>query len=158
MSKPKIKILQELVDIHTSELAETTTQLGLKAPQTSLDIQKSRIDNLVATPNSSFYQKSSVGITGSLLVVASGATTGQINLTSVTPLATGYTAVAGDYVLLVYGVASGSAELIDARIGADGVTYPNAGDAVRGQFFDLKNDLSGFSERPILRNGSLENI
>jgi len=96
-----------------------------------LDVQTTRINNLVATPNASFYQKSTIDITGSLLVVSSGATTGQINLASVTPLATGYTAIAGDYVLLVYGISSGSAELIDVRSSADGKKYLTAGDSVR---------------------------
>ena len=126
----------------SSYQAETASELASKAPQTDLDTQKSRIDLLVAAPNVSFYQKSTAGITGALLVVASGATAGQINLASVTPLATGYIPVAGDYVLLVYGVASGTAELIDAHVGADGVTYASAGEAIRGQVGTLQGEIN----------------
>ena len=39
------------------------------------------------------------------------------------------------------GSTTGDAELIDARIGIDGVTYSNLGNAVRGQANKLKNDL-----------------
>ena len=108
-----------------------TTNNNVTANATNITTQKARIDSLVAVANASFYQKSTVGTTGALLVVASGATTGQINLASVTPLATGYTAVNGDYVLLVYGVSSGSAELIDSRTGSSGKVYNTLGSAVR---------------------------
>lgn len=116
-----------------AKTVDVNNALALKANIADLNTQKTRIDTLVQTSSSSFYQKSTSGTTGALLVVASGATTGQINLASVTPVATGYTPVEGDYVLLVYGVASGSAELIDARVGADGNIYNNTGDAIRKQ-------------------------
>lgn len=45
---------------------------------------------------------------------------------------------------IVAGVSTDS-ELVDVRYGADGVTYPSAGEAVREQFNNMRRDISGVS-------------
>ena len=46
---------------------------------------------------------------------------------------------------LTEGSTTGDAELRDIRVGANGVTYNTAGDAVRGQYSQLKEDLDDLS-------------
>lgn len=123
-------------------LISSNTTVTSKADVTALNTEKARIDTLVTTAPTSFYEECLSTDTGALEVVASGAITGQIDLANVTPVATGYTPTAGDYVRLVYGLASGSIEVIDARVGADGKTYSTAGDAVREQIKGVNQDIS----------------
>lgn len=42
---------------------------------------------------------------------------------------------------IIAGPAPSAEEVVDARLGADGVTYPSLGDAIRGQVSDLKSDF-----------------
>lgn len=42
---------------------------------------------------------------------------------------------------IIAGTAPSAAEIVDARLGADGVTYPSLGAAIRDQVTDLKSDI-----------------
>lgn len=48
------------------------------------------------------------------------------------------------------GSTTGDAELMDIRAGGDGIEYPTAGDAVRGQYIELKSDIDAVNSKPKL--------
>lgn len=48
---------------------------------------------------------------------------------------------------IIAGPASSAEEVIDARLGADGVTYDSLGDAVRDQFSNLKGELGNYIDK-----------
>lgn len=45
---------------------------------------------------------------------------------------------------IIAGPAPSAEEIVDARLGDDGVTYPSLGDAIRDQFSDVKSDFNAF--------------
>ena len=49
---------------------------------------------------------------------------------------------------IIAGPAPSAEEIVDARYGADGVTYPSLGDAIRDQVTDLKSDLDSVYSIP----------
>ena len=48
---------------------------------------------------------------------------------------------------IIAGTAPSAAEIVDARLGADGVTYPSLGAAIRDQVTDLKSDLVDLTDK-----------
>ena len=49
---------------------------------------------------------------------------------------------------IIAGPAPSAEEIVDARLGADGVTYPSLGDAIRDQFSDVKSNLNSVVPTP----------
>lgn len=56
--------------------------------------------------------------------------------------------------IIAGGTAPSTAEIVDARYGADGITYPSLGDAIRDQVSNLKDDVDNTTN--LLQNGDFE--
>lgn len=74
---------------------------------------------------------------GDYLATDNGNDTSKIPITDITgPLNTRINNI------IAGGDAPSEAEIVDARLGADGVTYPSLGDAIRSQVSDLKSEIT----------------
>lgn len=98
---------------------QNTTKVSLDSQNTKIDNFKSKVNTSLSNQNTSINQTTSAQ--------NSKITTLESRMDTFTRLSEGST--------------TGDAELKDIRVGANGVTYNTAGDAVRGQYSQLKEDL-----------------
>lgn len=81
------------------------------------------------------------------------ASTGHITTKQNTKIAALQTRMS-EFTSLKDGSTTGDAELIDARIGADGTKYPSAGDAMRAQVEQLNEGLENYIYKPTLADNN----
>ena len=112
---------------------QNTTKVSLDSQNTKIDNFKSEVNTSLSNQNTSINQTTSAQ--------NSKITTLESRMDTFTRLSEGST--------------TGDAELKDIRVGANGVTYNNAGDAVRGQYSQLKEDLSYLKNNELI--GLLKN-
>ena len=98
---------------------QNTTKVSLDSQNTKIDNFKSEVNTSLSNQNTSINQTTSAQ--------NSKITTLESRMDTFTSLSEGST--------------TGDAELRDIRVGANGVTYNNAGDAVRGQYNRLKEEF-----------------
>lgn len=77
---------------------------------------------------------------GAYLAIDDGNDTGKISKTQL------FAATEARIDNIIAGPAPSAEEIVDARLGADGVTYPSLGDAIRDQFTDLKSEFSEYAD------------
>lgn len=108
------RLIQPLFDVYKEEIDQTVDEYKKQTDQT-VDEYKKQTDHTVA------YQNTAISS------IQSQQDTLKQRMDTFTQLPSGST--------------SGDAELQDIRVGANGVTYSTAGDAVRGQYSQLKEEL-----------------
>lgn len=107
---------------------QNTTKVSLDSQNTKIDNFKSEVNTSLSNQNTSINQTTSAQ--------NSKITTLESRMDTFTSLSEGST--------------TGDAELKDIRVGANGITYNNAGDAVRGQYSQLKEDLGNLEDSFII--------
>lgn len=101
---------------------QNTTKVSLDSQNTKIDNFKSEVNTSLSNQNTSINQTTSAQ--------NSKITTLESRMDTFTRLSEGST--------------TGDAELQDIRVGANGITYDTAGNAVRGQYSQLKEDLGEY--------------
>lgn len=99
---------------------QNTTKVSLDSQNTKIDNFKSEVNTSLSNQNTSINQTTSAQ--------NSKITTLESRMDTFTRLSEGST--------------TGDAELQDIRVGANGITYDTAGNAVRGQYSQLKEDIN----------------
>lgn len=107
---------------------QNTTKVSLDSQNTKIDNFKSEVNTSLSNQNTSINQTTSAQ--------NSKITTLESRMDTFTRLSEGST--------------TGDAELQDIRVGANGITYDTAGNAVRGQYSQLKEDLENFIKKRIV--------
>lgn len=106
---------------------QNTTKVSLDSQNTKIDNFKSEVNTSLSNQNTSINQTTSAQ--------NSKITTLEGRMDTFTRLSEGST--------------TGDAELKDIRVGANGITYNTAGDAVRGQYNRIKADLDFLNGNPL---------